>query len=381
MFDKFVGLESVDLSFVNFSKTRNMDFMFGNDRFLKKINLDNDETIKLSSMKGMFYDCQSLTDLDIFMLDTRNVTNMYALFCNCKNLKNINIDTTKWSIRNVSNYNDMFLACFSLKTNKGTFAININNVDYKKYAVAGSDNVEGLLKDFDYEYDDYGKRDPFLPVDTIGSILLYDRENINNDSYITVDFVNNSKKLSELNISTDSSLNQNYSGASIKKGRLTLSKNLLKETVKELPLDKLEEYADPNVPILKSETTSVSVMRRATKAWEKNATNSNANEIAPMEIINEALKSTNSDISSIKGILRPDYSSLNVDEIEDATSQDTKINDVISEKDVNDIKNAERVNGPSESIFSNININGLSTVLIIIIFMLVGAIIFKNKNR
>ena len=58
----------------------------------------------------------------------------------------------------------MFSECHRLKTNDGRKAVDIPSDSYENFAVPGDDKVEGLLKDANTEYIDYGSEDDDVAV-------------------------------------------------------------------------------------------------------------------------------------------------------------------------------------------------------------------------
>ena len=64
----------------------------------------------------MFFNCKSLTNLNLSNFNTQNVTNMESMFGGCKSLTNLNL--SNFNTQNVTNMADMFVGCKSLtKTN------------------------------------------------------------------------------------------------------------------------------------------------------------------------------------------------------------------------------------------------------------------------
>ena len=73
---------------------------------------------KVTDMSYMFFDCGSLSSLDVSGFDTSKVTDMYSMFYGCKNLEElrINYENDKWNTSSVDNMAWMFGACESLPT-------------------------------------------------------------------------------------------------------------------------------------------------------------------------------------------------------------------------------------------------------------------------
>ena len=84
--------------FASFANLTEIDFGHGLD------------TSKVTNMRSMFYDCGSLTSLDLSGFDTSNVTNMQGMFSSCSSLSELDLsgfDTSKVT--------DIFYGCSSLK--------------------------------------------------------------------------------------------------------------------------------------------------------------------------------------------------------------------------------------------------------------------------
>ena len=87
--------------------------LFGNMTNLKEINgQKNFCTRNVTSMDSMFWNCQSLTNLDVSNFDTTNVTVMTGMFMGCQSLTNL--DVSKFNTTNVKNMGAMFARCNSL---------------------------------------------------------------------------------------------------------------------------------------------------------------------------------------------------------------------------------------------------------------------------
>ena len=69
--------------------------------------------IFLSKINDMFYNCSSLTNINLSNFNTQNVTNMNHMFSLCISLTNINL--SNFNNQNVTNIWGMFFACRSLK--------------------------------------------------------------------------------------------------------------------------------------------------------------------------------------------------------------------------------------------------------------------------
>ena len=78
-----------------------------------------------SSMTQMFNGCRSLEEVDLSNLNTSNVTNMNQMFANCETLKTIT-GLTSFNTAKVTNFSYMFSNCTSFKT------LNVSSFNTKK---------------------------------------------------------------------------------------------------------------------------------------------------------------------------------------------------------------------------------------------------------
>lgn len=90
-------------------------------------NLVNYNVSRLTSLAGCFYNCTSLTNVDVSTWKTNNVTNLFWLFANDQKLNNVS-SLANWNTLNVRNMNGMFAYCMNL-TNLGALnSWKMNNV-------------------------------------------------------------------------------------------------------------------------------------------------------------------------------------------------------------------------------------------------------------
>ena len=72
------------------------------------------DTSNVTNMRNMFYECSSLTELDLSSLDTSKVTNMRSMFSSCSSLSKL--DLSGFDSSNVRDMKNMFYGCDSLKS-------------------------------------------------------------------------------------------------------------------------------------------------------------------------------------------------------------------------------------------------------------------------
>ena len=114
MFYNCSSLTSLDLSSCNTEKVTNMNNMFYGCMSLKSLNLGNFNTTNVTDMHAMFRFCSSLTNFDVSSFNTSNVTDMSLMFYSCSSLTNL--DLSNFNTGNVTTMSCMFKDCSSLST-------------------------------------------------------------------------------------------------------------------------------------------------------------------------------------------------------------------------------------------------------------------------
>ena len=103
-------------------------YWFGSCKKLKNIEgIEFLNTEKVKDMRGMFYECICLENLDLSKFDTKKVTNMRNMFYNCQKLKTLNLSSFETDM--VTNMESMFYNCILLNTLKLTNKFNTQKVE------------------------------------------------------------------------------------------------------------------------------------------------------------------------------------------------------------------------------------------------------------
>lgn len=84
------------------------------------------DTSSLTNLSAAFYNCKSLKELDLSMLDTRKVILTDNMFANCENLTTIYVGDN-WNMDKVQESTDMFKGCTNL--------VGPNETEYNEYIV------------------------------------------------------------------------------------------------------------------------------------------------------------------------------------------------------------------------------------------------------
>jgi surface protein len=79
----------VDTTYLNTSNVTSMHGMFDECQNLSSLDVSHFDTSKVTNMMGMFYECNNLTSLDISNFDTSKVTNKSNMFNGCNRLTHI----------------------------------------------------------------------------------------------------------------------------------------------------------------------------------------------------------------------------------------------------------------------------------------------------
>ena len=124
----------------------------------------------LTTMQDMFWNCSSLTSLDLSNLDTSSVTNMQSVFNNCSSLTSLNV--SNFNTSQVTTMNSMFFNCSSL-TSLDLSSFNTSNVKYNGDPYSA--NVENYIesrKAFTNPYYISGK---FVKYKRVGNTLYVNK--------------------------------------------------------------------------------------------------------------------------------------------------------------------------------------------------------------
>ncbi len=125
LFSGFTNLLEIEnLNYLDTSNVTNMIRMFYNCSSLTSLDVSNFDTSNLTDLRSMFYGCSSLTSLDLSNFDTSKVTDMSSIFYECGSL--IMLDLSNFNTSNAIDMRDMFNRCNSLTI------LNVSNFDTSK---------------------------------------------------------------------------------------------------------------------------------------------------------------------------------------------------------------------------------------------------------
>ena len=112
MFFECSSLTTLDLSTFNTENVTYMGMMFQYCYNLRELNISNFNTSKVESFFQMFVDCYSLTSLDVSSFNTENAVNMRWMFGGCSKLTSL--DVSNFNTQNVVTMGEMFNRCYNL---------------------------------------------------------------------------------------------------------------------------------------------------------------------------------------------------------------------------------------------------------------------------
>ena len=112
MFFDCSSLTSLDVSGFDTANVTDMGNMFSSCATLTSLDLRGFNTANVTDMGCMFCDCSSITSLDVSGFDTTKVTGMTGMFFNCSSLTSL--DLSGFDTANVTNMYCMFYDCSSL---------------------------------------------------------------------------------------------------------------------------------------------------------------------------------------------------------------------------------------------------------------------------
>ena len=107
-------------------------------------NLDKIDTSNVAYMKSMFYDCYSLTSLDVTNFDTSNVTDMESMFSGCSKITDLNL--SGWDTSNVT---DMGGEKYSYSSEEGMFSgcSSLTSLDLSNFDTSNVTNMRSMFYD------------------------------------------------------------------------------------------------------------------------------------------------------------------------------------------------------------------------------------------
>ena len=143
-FEDLKKLETITgLEYLNTEKVTDMYSMFYNCSSLTSLDVTHFNTAKVTNMRYMFYNCKALTSLDVTKFNTEKVTNMNRMFSNCSSLTSLNL--TKFNTAEVTDMRQMFNECSTLTTIYASDKFVTTNVEKGSNMFSNCINLKGFI--------------------------------------------------------------------------------------------------------------------------------------------------------------------------------------------------------------------------------------------
>ena len=114
-FESLTKLETITgLEYLNTENVTNMGYMFYNCSSLTSLDVTHFNTANVTNMSYIFSGCSSLTSLDVTHFNTAKVKNMSFMFSSCSSLTSLYL--TNFNTEKVTNMANMFSGCRALTT-------------------------------------------------------------------------------------------------------------------------------------------------------------------------------------------------------------------------------------------------------------------------
>ena len=178
MFRGCSGLTSLDVTNFKTDNVKNMISMFHGCSGLTNLDVTNFKTDNVTEMTGIFDSCSGLTSLDVSNFKTDNVTSMSTMFERCSGLTSL--DLTNFKTDNVKDMSYMFNSCSDLTTITVGSEWSTTNVTDSENMFGGCTSLKGgagttydaAHRDKEYAHIDGGTDNPgyFTSVDKLGDV-------------------------------------------------------------------------------------------------------------------------------------------------------------------------------------------------------------------
>ena len=154
------------LEYLNTEKVTNMSYMFFNCSSLTSLDVTHFNTAKVTNMNRLFAYCSSLTSLDVTHFNTAKVTNMNSMFECCSSLTSL--DVTYFNTANVTDMNKMFYKCSALTTIYASDNFVTDKVEYSYNMFYDCTSLKGTTLEYvasktDHNYANCGTDGYFTP--------------------------------------------------------------------------------------------------------------------------------------------------------------------------------------------------------------------------
>ena len=144
----FENLQSIEgIEYLNTSESTSLRGIFYDCEKLTSIDVSHFDTQKVTDMYCSFAFCYSLNEIDLSQFDTRSAKTMHGMFYDCYNMKKL--DLSSFNTSNVKNMGSMFAGCNSL-TELNVSSFDTSNTTYMVYMFSNCTSLSSInLNNFD----------------------------------------------------------------------------------------------------------------------------------------------------------------------------------------------------------------------------------------
>ena len=201
MFSGCSSIKKINLEYFNTSSVTNMSHLFEGCALLESIDLSNLETSSVKYMSKMFYGCTKLTSIYLSSFNTSLVSDMSSLFSGCSSIQSL--DLSNFNTKKVSNFDSIFSGCTNLKV------LDISNFEFSENSNTNKMMFNGVYNlryiNLYHTVDNTHKRDLNSSLAAINHINVC--QNINNR---ITEYENITERCCYYNILSDRCENSNY---------------------------------------------------------------------------------------------------------------------------------------------------------------------------
>ena len=174
MFYDCESLTSLDLSNLNLGNVTNMHQVFEGCTGLENIIFDGVNTENVTNMGDLFLNCSSLKTIDLSSFNTNKVTNMRSMFYRCTSLTTVYVSDS-WTTASVTEGNHMFERCYSIVGGKGT-KFDENHIDATYARIDGGPDSETpgyFTRKGDAPWVEPGTPEPYAVLSDNNTVLTF----------------------------------------------------------------------------------------------------------------------------------------------------------------------------------------------------------------
>ena len=127
MFYNCATLQNIDLSRFDTSSITDMSYIFYGCTLLENVEISNLNTSKVTQLSSMFCNCSNLKEIDLSSFDTSRCVTLSQFVMNCSKLKKINL--SNFDTARTTDFSNIFSGCKELEEIIGFSATNKSGIN------------------------------------------------------------------------------------------------------------------------------------------------------------------------------------------------------------------------------------------------------------